>query len=177
MTATCFFTTEAKAFRGPRKATSSKHWSTLSSKFNSSRAPYVLPSWCVKPPVIPLPPVGVPQTFLQAEGRLTWNKPDRSWVSLTASSQNMYKISAITYYKVIPIQGYMLRFSISVLWSTRKISCGLTAYQGSVFHASSSWNLSDLGPEAWWKRDFEQPDFTIPNFIGGVVDSWMSVWP
>jgi hypothetical protein len=131
----------------------------------------------VKPPVIPLPPVGVPQTFLQAEGRLTWNKPDRSWVSLTAVAQNINKISAIQYYKVVPIQGYVLQFSITVLWPTRKISCGLFAYRGGVFHASASWNIRDLPFQPWWKCDFEQPDFTIPNFVGGVVDSWMSVWP
>lgn len=149
----------------------------MSSKFNSSRAPYVLPSWCVKPPVIPLPPVGVPQTFLQSEGRLTWNKPDRSWVSLTAIAQNINKISAIQYAKEVSVQGYMLRFSISVWWSTRKISCGLSAYLGGVFQASSGWLQRDLPFQPWWKCDFEQPNFSLPNFVGGVVDSWLSCWP
>jgi len=158
-------------------ATSSKHWSTLSSKFNSSKSPYALPSWCVKPPVIPLPPVGVPQTFLQSEGRLTWNKPDRSWVSLTAMCRDITRITAIQYAKEVSVQGYMLRFSISVDWSTRKISCGLSAYHGSIFQASSGWLTRNLTFWPWWKCDFEQPDFTLPNFVGGVVDSWLSCWP
>jgi len=149
----------------------------MSNKFSQKGPAYVMPPWCLAPPLTPLPPILPPMNFLQAEGRLTWNKPDHTWVNLVASARNINLVAPFNYAKDVAIQGYVMNFSITVNWTTRKISAGIFAYKSGVFQASASWNTEALGVLQWWKHEFEQPDFKIPNYIGGTCDSWLSIWP
>jgi hypothetical protein len=145
----------------------------MSTKFNSNRPAYVLPPWCLAPPIKPLPPVPPVIPLAQAALSIWWPLSANVQAKWDRVARDIKQQTPTKLALEVDVGGESVRVEI-MHDATRITAAGLTAYRGGLFMASVSWTPGYFIPWPSWSTTYLLfPDFRIPSTAGGRIILWL----